>query len=104
MRTKPFNYMQAYSYRTRLLEDYFDNHGWNFDNAIRDYRRNHPCSHFARRMEIIEALYWLHAFGLETRGHKHTCITCGAVMEVGDYDCEMDHDHDFAQCRVCEKY
>ena len=33
--------------------------------------------------------------------HRHTCIDCGTVLEVGDFDCESDTDHDFALCEGC---
>ena len=30
--------------------------------------------------------------------HKHLCLLCGDVIEEGDFDCEVDADHDFAVC------
>lgn len=33
--------------------------------------------------------------------HKHTCLLCGQVIEEGDFDCEEDTDHDWAQCDTC---
>lgn len=33
--------------------------------------------------------------------HKHTCLNCGAVTAEGDFDCEVDRDHDFDLCDAC---
>ncbi len=34
--------------------------------------------------------------------HKHLCIECETVLDEGDFDCEIDADHDFAMCDECE--
>lgn len=36
-----------------------------------------------------------------TTGHAHTCLTCGTVIETGNFDCENDRDHDFRNCDDC---
>jgi hypothetical protein len=33
--------------------------------------------------------------------HKHLCLECGGVIAEGDFDCELDRDHDFALCADC---
>lgn len=33
--------------------------------------------------------------------HAHTCLSCGKVLAVGEFDCEYDRDHDFADCESC---
>lgn len=35
--------------------------------------------------------------------HAHTCLTCGAEIERGNFDCEIDQDHDFRDCDECAK-
>lgn len=30
--------------------------------------------------------------------HAHTCYECGAVIEAGNFDCDIDAGHDFALC------
>lgn len=34
--------------------------------------------------------------------HAHTCQTCGAVLEVGEFDCGLADDHDYGLCDRCE--
>lgn len=33
--------------------------------------------------------------------HKHTCLDCGRTIAEGDFDCELDRDHDFERCDDC---
>jgi len=33
--------------------------------------------------------------------HKHTCLNCSKVIEEGDFDCELDADHDYSLCDEC---
>jgi hypothetical protein len=33
--------------------------------------------------------------------HKHTCLRCGKVIAEGNFDCELDRDHDWALCDDC---
>jgi hypothetical protein len=33
--------------------------------------------------------------------HAHTCHDCGAVLEVGDFDCEVEDDHRYGLCERC---
>jgi len=33
--------------------------------------------------------------------HKHTCLNCDAVIEEGNFDCELDRDHDWSLCDKC---
>lgn len=33
--------------------------------------------------------------------HKHTCRDCDRVIAEGNFDCELDADHDFALCDEC---
>lgn len=34
--------------------------------------------------------------------HKHTCLNCDVVIEEGNFDCELDRDHDYRVCDDCE--
>ena len=34
-------------------------------------------------------------------GHKHLCPACGKVTEEGEFDCELDKDHDYELCDEC---
>lgn len=33
--------------------------------------------------------------------HKHLCTRCGATIAEGDFDCDLDEDHDFELCDHC---
>ena len=33
--------------------------------------------------------------------HKHSCLNCDKVIAEGNFDCELDRDHDFALCDEC---
>ena len=33
--------------------------------------------------------------------HKHICLSCDRVIEEGNFDCELDRDHDFCLCDEC---
>lgn len=33
--------------------------------------------------------------------HSHTCQDCGAVLEIGDFDCGLTEDHDDGRCDRC---
>lgn len=37
----------------------------------------------------------------ETTGHAHHCWQCDLVIERGEFDCDLDEDHDFADCEYC---
>ena len=34
--------------------------------------------------------------------HKHFCLNCDRVIAEGDFDCEIDEDHDFELCLECQ--
>lgn len=33
--------------------------------------------------------------------HKHFCLRCETVVEEGEFDCEIDADHDYCLCDRC---
>lgn len=35
--------------------------------------------------------------------HKHLCLACDKVIDEGDFDCELDADHDYELCSECAK-
>lgn len=35
--------------------------------------------------------------------HKHVCLSCDAVINEGEFDCERDTDHDYALCVDCSE-
>jgi hypothetical protein len=34
-------------------------------------------------------------------GHKHLCPSCGKATAEGQFDCEVDRDHDYELCDEC---
>ena len=33
--------------------------------------------------------------------HNHTCLDCSTIVETGEFDCDIDADHDWSLCSEC---
>ena len=82
-----FDYVLAVGYRRHLLNDYFFEHGGNFDDAVDNYATQNEIS----RHHAIEALYWRYAFGVQAV----ECPQCDALT-INAWE-----DADVWNCRPC---
>lgn len=103
-RSKSLDYMTCFLFRRDLLLDYFEDNPGRFEQAIRDYRAESYSHHYARRMEIVEALYWRHAFGVASI----RCPNCGEytinAWDIGEREDALYPNRDLVwYCLPCMK-